>query len=586
MSRAILCIHGIGREEAKPAFRPSWDAAIRQAMGPAGPQARIDFLDYDDIFAAQPPGGLTYARALLELAAGWIGGAVEDALRPRGLLDLPERVKWTAGMVAQWVVSDAVRRQTRRRLAEAMTRHAPDLILAHSLGSLIAYDTFARGEGRSLLAGRVLVTFGSQLGHRAVRRELGGRIEALADARRWYHLFNERDHVFTEPLHLAADNFRQVLTPFDIESDPFNHDAPAYLTHPATRDALWSEATAVLPRRLAGLAKGVEKTLRATAAKPRRRALLVGIDDYPDPANRLDGCVNDVYLVSALLQESGFEAADIRIVLDGRATARAVRDRLHWLLDGSRPGDERLFYYSGHGAQMPAYGAAEEVDRFDECLVTHDFDWTAGRAIADNAFHDLYSQLPYEARFLAILDCCHSGGMARDGARRIKGLAPPDDIRHRALAWRAQDTAWGARGPFAGADSALARRTDGAAYLGASGATHRLGRAIALRKLESRDYDATRKAYGHRGPYLPVILEACREDQFAYEYRDGAASYGAFTYHLVKLLREARRQRRAPDLTTVVQAVGARLKALGYEQAPALVGAKRVLGKAGRMLAG
>jgi hypothetical protein len=32
------------------------------------------------------------------------------------------------------------------------------------------------------------------------------------------------------------------------------------------------------------------------------------------------------------------------------------------------------------------------------------------------------------------------------------------------------------------------------------------------------------------GPYLPLIIEACQEKEFSYEYRDGATSYGAFTY--------------------------------------------------------
>lgn len=272
MSLSILCIHGIGHEEAKPEFRPDWETAIRQALGAAGQDARIVFLDYDDIFAAHPPNGYAYGRALLELAASWAGAVVEDALRPRGLLDvlnLPKQVKWTAGMVAQWMVSDAVRRETRRRLTAAMAQHAPDMILAHSLGSLIAYDTFARGEGRPLVDGRVLVTFGSQLGHRAVRREFGGRIAPLAGARRWYHLYNEQDHLFTEPLPLAADNFRQVLTPFDIEDDLLNHDAPVYLGHPATRQSVWSETAAPLPRRCRAVSPASPAGWRRPCA-PRR----------------------------------------------------------------------------------------------------------------------------------------------------------------------------------------------------------------------------------------------------------------------------------------------------------------------------
>src|SRR5678815_3221578 len=86
-------------------------------------------------------------------------------------------------------------------------------------------------------------------------------------------------------------------------------------------------------------------------------------------------------------------------------------------------------YYSGHGAQIPGYGVGEKVDRKDECLVPHDFDWSREHAVTDDQFYDLYSQLPYDTRFLTIFDCCHSGGMTRDGAARVRGLTPPDDIR-------------------------------------------------------------------------------------------------------------------------------------------------------------
>ena len=34
------------------------------------------------------------------------------------------------------------------------------------------------------------------------------------------------------------------------------------------------------------------------------------------------------------------------------------------------------------------------------------------------------------------------------------------------------------------------------------------------------------------GPYLPLIIEACGEDEFSYEYRHGATSHGAFTFSL------------------------------------------------------
>src|SRR5262249_48339401 len=136
--------------------------------------------------------------------------------------------------------------------------------------------------------------------------------------------------------------------------------------------------------------------------RPRRLALLVGINRYPNSANRLEGCNNDVFLMSAVLQECGFESEGIRIVLDDRATTTNILDRLQWLLDDVPDGGVRLFFYAGHGAQIPAYAPYREMDHLDECLVPYDFDWTREHTISDKDFADIYGQLPYGSQFVAI----------------------------------------------------------------------------------------------------------------------------------------------------------------------------------------
>jgi hypothetical protein len=315
---------------------------------------------------------------------------------------------------------------------------------------------------------------------------------------------------------------------------------------------------------------------RATAAPPNRRALLVGINDYPNPAYRLEGCVNDTFLMSSALQECGYRPEDIRVLLNDRASAKNILERLHWLLDDARPGDERVFYFSGHGAQIPAYGAKEEVDHLNECLVPHDFDWSAEHSISDDQFVELYSQLPYDSHFAAIFDCCHSGGMTRAGGLRARGIDPPDDIRHRALCWDPTLGMWIER-KLESTNPSLAQSQGGEEFLGSTGATRRLGRGVMLRTLTNRRYDQERKALGHYGAYLPIIVEACQEHDFAYEYRDGANSYGAFTFSLVKLLRENRIQGRNPTFATLAKLTAARLQALGYQQTPNLLGPSRRL---------
>ena len=433
----------------------------------------------------------------------------------RGIEDIPQVIRWTAGMVAQWSTDGELRKNLRNLVLEKVRSNSYDVVLAHSLGSLICYDTFVRNADE--IEGKVFVSLGSQIGNPAVRDVFAGRIQALA-TRMWYHLFNPDDRVLTRPLDVAADSFQQVIEQFDIPNDVLNHNATWYLSHANTIATVWRDVVgAPEPRAFASAVRGVA----TVTAKPRRRALLIGINNYPDPASRLEGCVNDVFLMSSVLQESGFDPEEIRIVLDERATTQGIMERLHWLLAGVRDGDQRMLFYSGHGAKIPGYDVKDEPDHVDECLVPYDFDWSPAHAILDNQFCELYSQLPYGSYFVAMFDCCHSGGITRDAGPRVRGVTPPDDIRHRALRWEPSEAMWVPR-DFPALNRSLAEKRNGADYVGRDGATRRFGRAMTLRTKPDKEYDRTRKELGHLGPYLPILLEACQEQEFSYEYRDGA----------------------------------------------------------------
>jgi len=108
-----------------------------------------------------------------------------------------------------------------------------------------------------------------------------------------------------------------------------------------------------------------------------RKALLVGINRYPDPENRLNGCVNDVRQVRALLQQHyGFDRPSaFDILLDAQATTAAIRAALGRLVAGARPGDLLVFHYSGHGSQVPDRDGDETADGLDEIICPYDLDW-------------------------------------------------------------------------------------------------------------------------------------------------------------------------------------------------------------------
>ena len=107
-----------------------------------------------------------------------------------------------------------------------------------------------------------------------------------------------------------------------------------------------------------------------------RKALLVGINRYPDPRNELKGCVNDVrQMAETLKTRYGFPGdGNMRILTDARATTKAILDGLAWLAAGTSPGDSLVFHYSGHGSQVPDKHG-DEADRLDEILCPYDLDW-------------------------------------------------------------------------------------------------------------------------------------------------------------------------------------------------------------------
>lgn len=157
-----------------------------------------------------------------------------------------------------------------------------DMVLAHSLGSLICCDTFLHDS--NAIKDAIFVSFGSQIGNPAVRDVFAGRIQPLT-CRKWYHLYNPGDHVLTYPLDIRADNYQQVIVSFDIPNDALNHDATWYLSHTSTVATVWHEGVpAPAPRAIVSAAR----EMASLAVKPGRRALLIGINDYPDPASRFE----------------------------------------------------------------------------------------------------------------------------------------------------------------------------------------------------------------------------------------------------------------------------------------------------------
>lgn len=574
----ILLVHGIGHSDNDPNYYAGWKAAIIAGLRASGMKSDPIFAEfhYDDLFAKHYAGPGLYAVAVTELMATALVHTIADAIgnlfRPsRALTYGGDTLRWFAGMVAQFTTESALRRDLRDRLADTLTAEAPDVIAAHSLGTLLTFDFLHNDPRAASSSRRTYLTFGSQINNVFVRSRLWPGRLVMPRVTAWYHLYNAQDKAFTADISLPdAPAFRSIATtsaaghsPTQVGSDP------GYLNHPNTQRYVW---TALAGKTGVRSLRQPFAVIDAVAEPPRRRALLIGINEYPQAEDRLEGCVNDVFLMSSVLQERGFAAEDIRVVLNGRATAAGIRERLAWLLEDAGDGMERVLFYSGHGAQLPGYNATEKIDHVDECLVPHDFAWTKESAITDDDFFRLYSDLPFSARLLTIFDCCHSGGMTRDGSHKARGLTPPDDIRHRLLRWNPAEQMWQARElpPINKSFGGTAEQRH--QMMGQKGATFRLGRGMRLRQHITAT-ESDRLVAEKRALFLPVIVEACGENQLSYEYRHGTISYGAFTYALAKTLRSEP----AASFATLIARTSATLTRLGYEQTPQLVGPAKIL---------
>jgi metacaspase-1 len=249
-----------------------------------------------------------------------------------------------------------------------------------------------------------------------------------------------------------------------------------------------------------------------------KRALLVGLNAYPDPANTLRGCLNDVRQMFRLLCDHfAFDGGtDVRTLTDRRATTAGIKSGLGWLVEGARAGDLLVFHYSGHGSQVPDVHGDERTDGLDEILCPYDLDWDA--PFTDDDLHDAVRGVPAGVNLTVVLDCCHAGTGLRD-VRRWRSIPAPG--------------------------------------LGGS-AVAAPARAVPVRRLGEK---AARDG--------AILVAACREDQVSADAYIEGDYHGALTFYLCQAIAEAGYLLSYPEL---VRRLGGGLGAEGFDQEPQLEG--------------
>lgn len=159
--------------------------------------------------------------------------------------------------------------------------------------------------------------------------------------------------------------------------------------------------------------------------EPRRRALLIGINEYqavPD----LRGAINDVEAVHELLTTRlGFLAEDIETLTDTDADRKGILAAIARLAERSGPDDVVYLHYSGHGSQIRDSNGDEEDGR-DETLIPQDGRTPGVADITDDELAEALDALRGQ-QVVIVLDSCHSGTATRGASALRSRWVPPDE---------------------------------------------------------------------------------------------------------------------------------------------------------------
>jgi hypothetical protein len=295
-----------------------------------------------------------------------------------------------------------------------------------------------------------------------------------------------------------------------------------------------------------------------------KSALLIGIDQYPDPRNNLNSCVADTLAFRNLLMGSyGFAAGDIRMLHNSSATLANARTGLDDLVRNGKVDDQLVFFESSHGYRYP------QGDTLVEVLCLYD------AFLTDTEFAQRTQSLP-PGVLTVVLDACHSGGMDKvffppDGPAiaRTKVWQPPVEkaiekaqqvqqvtrfkFFGRAIAAEAADVAKA----FSVGNAVIQSFTAPNAQLQAAGALAGPGFLPRMQNYW------TRKTFKSGDVELNgALFAACQADQTAQAGSPATNNLSAFTYALIDQLDTGISLRSLCDRTAT------RLQALNMAQTP------------------
>ncbi|MFN0014482.1 MAG: caspase family protein [Saprospiraceae bacterium] len=144
------------------------------------------------------------------------------------------------------------------------------------------------------------------------------------------------------------------------------------------------------------------------------RAVVVGISDYQSPAiHDLQFAHSDAEAFAAWLKSpagGSVPAENVQLLINAKATGGALLGALEWLMDETKPDDQVIFYFSGHG------DVETRTLRQNGFLLVHESpanNYVMG-AFSVGYLKDVVETLVQKnkARVLVITDACHAGKLA------------------------------------------------------------------------------------------------------------------------------------------------------------------------------
>lgn len=261
-----------------------------------------------------------------------------------------------------------------------------------------------------------------------------------------------------------------------------------------------------------------------------KKALCIGVNDYPGTESDLHGCVNDANDWMAALEARGFECA---ILLDSGATGQEIRNRLKRLAKDSASGDVIVITFSGHGSFVPDMDG-DELDGYDECWCPHDV--VENGPITDDDLHTIFSKRDDNARWIVISDSCHSGTVARFSRINTPATTAMADAPQRLVR-------------FLAPDAFMKEEAD------------ELPTALAT----------TRVNASPPGRKDSLLMSGCKDSEYSYDAWFEGRANGAFTFVALRELAEL-----GADATydQWSRAIGHSLPSQQYPQSPNLFGPK------------